>query len=103
MESLEITSLSTKGQVVIPREIRKHLDLHPGHKFVVLGQGDTIILKIIQKPSFEGFDELLSETRQFAKKRKLKKSDVNAAIKSVRKQKNDCGFYFYGAPVISSI
>ena len=40
---MEITKLSTKGQVVIPEEIRK--DLEAGTVFIVSRQNELIILK----------------------------------------------------------
>lgn len=36
METLEIASLSTKGQVVIPRNIRNQLNLEVGDKLIVV-------------------------------------------------------------------
>ena len=44
------TKLSSKGQVVIPEEIRNRLGLKPGAQFVVLGDRDVVILKVIQTP-----------------------------------------------------
>lgn len=84
MEKLEVTSLSSRGQVVIPQGIRDSLNLHEGEKFVVIGEDDTILLKKLEVPSFKGFDKLLKKTRDFAKKKGLKPSDVNEAIKRVR-------------------
>jgi len=43
---MEITKLSTKGQVVIPEEVRK--DLEVGTGFVVTRKGDLIILKKLE-------------------------------------------------------
>ncbi|MDP6845957.1 MAG: AbrB/MazE/SpoVT family DNA-binding domain-containing protein [Candidatus Nanoarchaeia archaeon] len=84
MENLEVTSLSSRGQVVIPQGVRDRLHLHSGEKFVVIGEDDTIILKKLEVPSFKGFDKLLKKTRDFAKKKGLKPSDVDEAIKRVR-------------------
>jgi|GEM_PF-825133 AbrB family looped-hinge helix DNA binding protein len=47
---LKTTSLSTKGQVVIPEAIRKGMKLEAGAQFVVYGQGDTLMLKMIAAP-----------------------------------------------------
>ena len=47
---LKTTSLSTKGQVVIPEAIRKGMRLEAGAQFVVYGQGDTLMLKMIAAP-----------------------------------------------------
>ena len=84
METLEVTSLSSRGQVVIPQRVRDRLDLHEGEKFVVIGEDDTIILKKLAVPSFKGFDKLLKKTRDFAKKKGLKPSDIDESIKRVR-------------------
>lgn len=84
MEKLEVTSLSSRGQVVIPQEIRDKLNLHAGEKFIVIGEDDTVILKKLEVPSFKGFDKLLKKTREFAKKKGIKPSDVEKAIKRVR-------------------
>ncbi len=84
MEKIEVTSLSSRGQVVIPQDIRNRLNLHEGEKFVVIGENDTIILKKLQVPSFQGFDKLLKKTREFAKNKGLKQSDVGEAINRVR-------------------
>jgi AbrB family looped-hinge helix DNA binding protein len=84
MQKLEITSLSSRGQIVIPQGVRDSLNLHSGEKFIVIGEDDTIILKKLEVPSFKGFDKLLKKTRDFAKNKGLKPSDVEVAIKRVR-------------------
>ena len=86
MEKLEVTSLSSRGQVVIPQEVRDKLKLHTGEKFIVIGEDDTIILKKLEIPSFKGFDALLKKTREFAKKQQIKPGDVDEAVKRTRSQ-----------------
>lgn len=86
METLEVTKLSSKGQVVIPQKIRDEMRLHPGEKFIVFHGGDTIILKTLEMPSFENFDRLIAKARKFAKDKKLKMKNVDEAIKAVRKR-----------------
>ena len=41
---MDIVTVSPKFQVVIPREIRKDLNLKAGEKLVVIGKGGTIHL-----------------------------------------------------------
>ncbi len=86
MEDLEITSVSSRGQVVIPQKIRDKLRIIEGEKFVVLGEDDTIVLKKLEVPSFRGFDKLLKKTREFAKRKGLKESDVEESIRELRKR-----------------
>ncbi len=84
MPELATTRMSTKGQVVIPEEIRNRLGLKPGSRFVVVGQGDVVMLKTISAPELEQFDDLVSEARRSAKRAGMKRSDVAAAVKRVR-------------------
>ena len=67
MESLATAKLSSKGQVVIPEEIRLRLGLEEGTQFVVVGDRDVVILKTIVPPAMAEFDELIpsSATRMF--------------------------------------
>lgn len=78
--------MSSKGQVVIPEAIRDELGLEAGAQFVVVGGRDAIILKSIQKPSPTEFKDLLKTARRQARKAGMKKSDVDAAIRKVRKR-----------------
>jgi len=85
MDKIEITSMSSRGQVVIPLDIREHLGLREGEKFVVVGEEDTVILKKITMPTFKNFDKLIEKTQQFAKQKGITKEDVESAIKRARK------------------
>lgn len=85
MAAYATTKMSSKGQVVIPEDIREQLHLKEGDQFVVIGQGDTVILKTITPPSMNEFKDLLKEARISAKKVGLTENDVKSAIKKVRK------------------
>ena len=86
MDTIELTSLSSKGQIVIPQKIRESMKLKTGKKFIVLHEGDTIVLKSLEVPSFKNFDKLITKARKFAKEKGFTKKDINDAIKSVRKK-----------------
>ena len=86
MANIATTKLSSKGQVVIPENIRKKLRLESGVQVVVLGDKDVVILKKISPPSIDEFDTLIRKARKAAKEVGLKKSDIEAAIKKVRAQ-----------------
>jgi len=86
MEKIEITSISSKGQIVIPQKIRQMLHLYEGEKFMVIGEDDTIVLKKLEIPSFKGFDKLLEKTRKFVKKKHIEKKDIEKAIQKARKK-----------------
>lgn len=84
MAELSTTKMSSKGQVVIPEEIRRRLRLKAGSQFVVVGNKDTVILKTISPPSREDFEELIAEARKKARKAGMKRSDISKAIKKAR-------------------
>ncbi|MBU3927836.1 MAG: AbrB/MazE/SpoVT family DNA-binding domain-containing protein [Bacteroidetes bacterium] len=84
MSELATTRMSSKGQVVIPESIRKQLNLAEGTQFVVVGEKDVVMLKIIEAPVMSDFDELLQQTRAQAKTAGLKQSDISDAIKKAR-------------------
>jgi len=79
--------MSSKGQVVIPEEIRDRLGLQSGTQFVVVGDRDVVILKAISAPSMKEFDNLIAQVRQQVRKSGLKKSDIEAAVAKVRGRK----------------
>lgn len=86
LENVYTTKMSSKGQIVIPENIRDSLGLTAGTQFVVVGKGDTVILKLISPPPLEELQELLIEARKSAKKTKLKKTDVLSTIRKVRRK-----------------
>ena len=87
MTSIETTKMSSKGQIVIPEEIRNRLGLKTGDKFLVMGDKDVVILKTLSNPSINQFDDLIREARKQAKATGLKRSDIVNAIAKSRGQK----------------
>lgn len=79
------TTLSSKGQVVIPEEIRTQLGLEAGAQFVVIADRDVVIFKRLDPPSLKEFAALVDRARRVAKQTGLTRADVAAAVKKVRK------------------
>jgi AbrB family looped-hinge helix DNA binding protein len=84
MTNVATTKMSSKGQVVIPENIRKQLKLKAGAQFVVVGEKDVVILKSISPTSLDEFDDLIAEARKKGKQAGIKKSDINDAILKTR-------------------
>jgi len=87
MANVSTTKMSSKGQVVIPENIRKQLNLKAGAQFVVVGDKDVVILKNISPPSLDEFDTLIADARKKGKQAGLKRSDIKDAILKARKKK----------------
>jgi AbrB family looped-hinge helix DNA binding protein len=82
----EVTTISEKGQVVIPQSIRKEMGIKPKNKFLVYGRGDTIIMKKLELPDIkQEWDDIF----KLMDKKGLKISDeeVQKEVVSVRKAK----------------
>lgn len=84
MSAVKTTKLSSRGQVVIPEEIRQRLGLSTGTQFLVLGEGDVVILKTITPPSMAEFDRIVETARRQARDAELTPEDVREAIAAVR-------------------
>jgi AbrB family looped-hinge helix DNA binding protein len=79
------TTLSSKGQVVIPEEIRLQLGLEAGAQFVVIADRDVVIFKLLEPPSLKEFATLVGRARQVAKQTGMTRGDVANAVKKVRR------------------
>lgn len=75
------TKLSTRGQVVIPEEIRNRLGLEPGEQFVVIGEGDVVVLKSLKPPKLEELKPLLDKVQEAAREAGVTPEDVEKVIK----------------------
>lgn len=84
MSRLATTKLSSKGQVVIPEEIRNQMKLHTGDQFLVVAEKDVVILKAITPPELREYTNLIAKTRRAAKKAGLTKVAINDAIAEAR-------------------
>ena len=82
----EVTTISEKGQVVIPQSLRKELKIKPGTKFVVFGRGDTVIMKRLELPDLKKeWDEIFKMMDE--KGLKISENEIQAEIDSARTEK----------------
>lgn len=86
MNQVQVTSVSSKGQVVIPNDIRETMGISIGMKMLVFTDGDNLLLKPIQQPHFETFKELVKESKKLITKTGFKKINVQKLIKQVRNE-----------------
>ena len=84
---VEVLTVSSKGQISIPLEIRKKMSIARGDKMAVYASDDVIMLKPIKIPSEDDFEQLLDEAQEWAASVGYQESDVNDIIKSVRRKK----------------
>ena len=87
MRTLATARMSSKGQVVIPEDVRNKLGLSTGSQFIVIGENDVVIMKTINRPSMQDFDALIKKARTQAKSAGMTKADISRTIAEVRGKK----------------
>lgn len=86
VEEPGITTLSVKGQVVIPQKLREHLGMGPHTKFLVYGDGDTIVLRRLVLPDVrKEWKEILAAVNR--KGLKVTEADVRREVAAVRRKR----------------
>lgn len=85
--SIDVLTVSSKGQVVLPAGMRKALSIGNGDKLAAYSSGKVIILKPIKMPTEGDFIAMLDEAQEWAEEADYKESDVNDIIKASRKRK----------------
>lgn len=84
MKTIDVTSVSSKGQVVIPRIFRKNLGIETGAKLLVFSDGVNLLLKPMEEPKLDAFRRLIDESRRYAKEAGLKRGAISQVIRKVR-------------------
>ncbi|PIN93487.1 hypothetical protein COU54_02845 [Candidatus Pacearchaeota archaeon CG10_big_fil_rev_8_21_14_0_10_31_24] len=88
---IETTKMSSRGQVVIPQNVRKQINADEGTIFLVMASKGTLILKKVGIPSRETLinqlGKIAEEGEKRAKKKGIKESDVPDILYKLRKSK----------------
>lgn len=87
----ETIKMSSRGQIVIPQDIREELHASEGTIFSVVSTNGVIILKKLSAPSKEDLirelEAIAVEGRKRAEKRGIKEGDVAELIQRIRKSR----------------
>ena len=88
---VETVKMSSKGQIVIPQDIRNELRATEGTIFSVVSSGDTLVMKKLKMPSRE---DLIKQLETIARKGAIrarnlgiKESDVPDLVHKLRRTK----------------
>jgi AbrB family looped-hinge helix DNA binding protein len=86
--AVETIRMSSKGQIVIPQDIREELHAKEGTVFAVIGGKDTVILKRVAVPSNEDLIKELAaiarEGKERLQKKGIKESDIPKIVEKSR-------------------
>ena len=84
---VNVVTVSSKGQIVLPAEMRNSFSLNSGDKLAIYATDEAILLKPIKLPTPEDFSKWMAEAQEWASSVGYKEDDVDEIIKSVRKRK----------------
>ena len=82
-ELVAVGSISSRGQIAIPSNIRKALGLDDGVKVLFVVDNNTLVVKKVTAQSFSHITEPL---KLAAKKAKFEESEVDGIIHRFRKK-----------------
>jgi len=89
---IETTKMSSRGQVVIPQNLRKEIEANEGTIFIVMANGDSLILKKVDTPSREdilrNLDIMAKEGEKRAEELGIKEKDIPSMVQRFRKLKH---------------
>ena len=90
---VEITKITSKGQVVIPQDIRDKAGIQEGERFFVYVSDDSIVLKrtkhLEASKDVKKFNEVFGDMWRTAKQRGITRQDVESEISALRAKKNN--------------
>ena len=82
--TMQLVTVSSKGQIYIPEDYRKALSIKEGSQLVIFSDGENIILKPVELPSEDKLSAALAEARSYAEKEGLIEDDIKTAVKESR-------------------
>lgn len=81
---VNITKISSKGQVVIPAEIREKMNLEEGNLLIISDNDNSICMKKIELPKLKTWNEATKPFRDAAKKSNFSNEDLRRLIEESR-------------------
>ena len=84
----DVTAVSSKGQVVLPKNIRAQMNIAAGTKMMVFSDGISIVLKPIPQPDLEEFRNLMDAAAAWANETGMTEEDITSAKKAVRRRRS---------------
>ncbi len=84
-DKIEIATVSSRGQICIPNDIREEMGIKEGSKVLFALTGDSLVMKRVNMKTFAKITKPLKDVM---KKLDLKESDVPDIVHRFRSEKN---------------
>ncbi|MFB6180367.1 MAG: AbrB/MazE/SpoVT family DNA-binding domain-containing protein [Candidatus Nanohalobium sp.] len=87
MSEVDVVTVSSRGQVSIPADVRRKIGLEGGEKLLVVSQDDNILLKKVDESFVEkSVEDILEPMHEEAEKAGLSEEDAEKLIDEHRKE-----------------
>ncbi len=83
-EKIEMATVSSRGQICIPNDIREGMGLKEGSKVIFVLTDDSLIMK---KVNMQTFEEITKPLKDEARKTGMKESDIPDVIRRIKARK----------------
>jgi len=85
MTEVEVVAVSSRGQIAIPADVRRELELGEGSKLLVVSEGETIPLRKVDESGVEAsLEEALKPMWEQAKGADLDEEDAEELVHESR-------------------
>ncbi len=81
---VNVTRISSKGQIVIPSELREKMNLEEGNLLIISDSDDSICMKKIELPKIKSWRETTKPFREAARKSNFSDGDLKKLIMESR-------------------
>lgn len=82
MVEVELIKMSSKGQLVVPQDIREIEKFRAGERFIALRIKDGVVFKRVELPNMKSeFEKISREVMRQFRKQKIKRKDVVEAVR----------------------
>ena len=82
--SVDVLAVSSRGQVVLPVDMRREMGIGTGDRLAAWSNGDVIMLKRVALPEPTDFERWHEEAQAWAAKEGFSEDDVASVISDVR-------------------
>lgn len=87
MSEIDVVTVSSRGQVSIPADVRRELDLEEGAKLLVVSKGDNILLKKVDESFVEkSLEDVLKPMWEKAENAGIDEDDAEELIDEQRQE-----------------
>jgi len=81
MPDVEMVTVSSRGQISIPADLRREMEIDEGTKLLVVSEGDNILLRKVDESTVkDSFEDILNPMWESAEEEGLEEEDAESLV-----------------------